>query len=327
MIHLSTFDLICVVGYLALTYVGGPLAALALLLLVVAASRRITALRWTGWGLLAFVGGLALCATPVLQEAWSGHTREQAFARATHTLSSPQTFGGTAFPAGSTVHVNEESGRPEFGAVPVPTVIDGLMLIGDFRLEREHLRDADTIAEGTLAAPAVIQGIPCGRGALVAQDEITRCVLDQGYDFDGHVLARGQVVEIYRSPLDEPAQLRRGTLARSELLYDVSWPAGSIIGGGIALPPDRMGHGPGPDGSIEFCVPKGFELHAPWAVLHGLMSLTVQGDRLLVSQVCSILPEGSVDLDAYAQVGAARYGSGERPTRDAAWTWSDPVQQ
>lgn len=325
MIPISLLDVIPILGYLALIYAGGPLAALALLLLAVPACRRVTALRWIGCGLLACVGGLALCAMPMLQEIWSEHAGKRAFERATHTLTVPQTFAGVAFPAGSIVHVNEASGRPEFGTVPVPTLIAGLMLSGNFRLEREYLRDADTIAEGTLAVPTVIHGIPCGRGILVAQDEVTRCILDRDYDFTGHLLAGGQGIEIYRSPLDEPAQLRWGTLARPELLFDVTWPAGSVIGGGITLPPERMAHGFGADGSLQACLPKGLELHAPWAVLHGLMGLTIQGDRLLVSQVCSILPGEPVDLEAYAEVGAAHYGSGERTTRDAAWVWSDPV--
>ena len=324
MLNFIVGDLIAFAAYMALLYAGAPLAVLATGLLLVPACRRITLLRWTAWGLLALVGLLCVCAVPMLSEVWSEHEQHVTFARDTHHLTAPQVLSGISFPAGSTVHVNSTNGHVEFGSVPAPTAVAGLMLVGDFRLER---RDTDdyTIEFGTLAVPTVIHGIPCSRGALIAQEDSTRCVLDRDFDFAGHMMARGTGIEIYRSPLHEPAALRWGTLAQRELLYDVVWPAGTVIGGGISLSPGNMAHGDGPQGTLQMCKAKSNTLPLAGAVLHGIMAMAIDGGRRLLSQVCSILPAEQVDLDAYVQVGPARYASGERATRDAAWSWHNPV--
>ena len=324
MLNFSVADLIAFFAYMGLLHAGAPLAVLATGLLLVAACRRITPLRWTAWGLLALVGLLCICAAPMLSEVWSEHEQQATFARDTHDLTAPQVLSGISFPAGSTVHVNSSNGHVEFGSVSVLTAIAGLMLIGDFRLERRDMDDY-TITSGTLAVPTVVHGIPCSRGALIAQANTTRCILDRDFDFAGHMMARGAGIEIYRSPLDEPAVLQWGTLAQPELLYDVVWPAGTVIGGGISLSPGRMAHGDGPQGILEMCVAKGTALPLAGAVLHGMMAMAIDGGRRLLSRVCSILPTEPVDLDGYVQVGTARYGSGERATRDAAWSWDDPV--
>ncbi len=325
MVPFTLTDLIAMFGYAALLFAGAPALVLALVLLLVPACRRITSLRRTGWGLLVLVGISAICATPMLASLWADHEQRVTFANDTHHVTAPQILDGMTFPPGSTVHVNSYIGHVEFGNVPVPTLIAGLMLVGDFTLKKEYLRQANTIEAGKLAVPTMIHGIPCGRGALVAQDETTRCILDRDFDFDGFLLARGQGVEVYRSPLNEPAVLQWGTLARPELLYDVTWPAGTVIGGRIALSPARMAHGDGPQGLLEMCIAKGTSLPLAGAVLHGMMAMTIDGGRRLVSQVCSILPDEPVDLDGNVQVGAARYGSGERATRNAAWRWDSPV--
>ena len=222
-LNFTVANLVAFFAYTALLYAGAPLAVLAKGLLLVPAVRRITLLCWTAWGLLALVGLLCVYAVPMLSEAWSEHEQQATFARDTHQLTAPQVLSGISFPAGSTVHVNSTNGHVEFGSVPVPTAVAGLMLVGDFRLEH---RDTDdyTIESGMLAVPTVILGIPCSRGALIVQEDSTSCVLDRDFDFAGHMMARGTDIEIYRSPLHEPALLGWGTLAQWELLYDVAWP-------------------------------------------------------------------------------------------------------
>ena len=212
MLNFTVADLVAFFAYMALLYAGAPLAVLATGLLLVPACRRITLLRWTAWGLLALIGLLCVCAVPMLSEAWSEHEQQATFARDTHHLTAPQVLSGISFPARSTVHVNSSNGHVEFGSVPVPTAIAGLMLVGDFRLERRDMDDY-TITFGTLAVPTVVHGIPCSRGALIAQENTTRCILDRDFDFAGHMIARGAGIEIYRSPLDEPAVLQWGTRA------------------------------------------------------------------------------------------------------------------
>ena len=86
-----------------------------------------------------------------------------------------------------------------------------------------------------------------------------------------------------------------------------------------------MAHGDGPQGTLQMCNAESNTLPLAGAVLHGMMAMTIDGGRRLLSQVCSILPAEQVDLDAYVQVGTARYALNERATRDAAWSWDNPV--
>ena len=202
MITLSVTDVIAFLGYLALLYAGAPLAILASILLLVPACRRITLLRRLGWGVLTLVGLLAVSAVPMLSEIWSEHEQKLAYDRNTHHLKAPQLLSGIVFPAGSMVHVSNYNDDVEFGFVPVPTPIAGLTLIGDFRLERADSSGPYSIVAGSLAVPTPIHGIPCGTGPLLAKDETTRCILDRDYDFNGHLMAHGQGIEIYRSPAE-----------------------------------------------------------------------------------------------------------------------------
>lgn len=325
MIRFTIWDVVGILGYEALLYAGGPLFAVAVLLLAVPRLRRSTAWRRFAYGLLALFGLLVLSAAPMLQEAWKEHSDKVSFDAATHHLTAPQVIGGIAFPAGSTVHV-DDNGRARFGSLPTPATIDGLLLIGDFRLEPEYGDDPPSVAAGTLAGPADIHGIPCGPGKLVSQPDTTRCVLARDYDFSGHSLAQGQSLEIYRSPLHDLSRLTFGTLARPELLFDVLWPAGTVMGG-IDAPPDRMAHGLGPENqSVQFCIPSGLAVTIAAATLHGFLAYDVQADRRLVSPVCNILPDEPVGDDGYAQVAAARYVWGDRPTADAPWQWTEPFE-
>jgi hypothetical protein len=325
MITITVWDVVAFFGYEALLYAGGPLVAIAICLLAVPSLRHNTVSRRIAYGLMVLVGLLVLCAVPMLQEGWKEHEEKVAFNAATHHLTAPQVFGGIAFPAGSTVHVGDD-GRVQFGNLPIPTTVDDLPLTGDFRLEAEYGDDPPGVAEGTLAGPADIHGIPCGPGALVSQPDTTRCVLARDYTFAGHILAKGQLLEVYRSPLNDPPKLTFGTLARPELLFDVLWPAGTIIGG-IDTPPDRMAHGIGADYQvITFCVPSDLTVEIPGATLHGFLAYDVQRDRRMVSPVCNILPGERVGDDGYAQVGTTRYTWGDRPTADAPWQWTQPME-
>ncbi len=324
MMSFTLWDVISGLAYFALLYAGGPLLVAAILLLTFKTTRRQALSRRLAYTCLALAGLFLICAWPILRMFWRDHERQVAFDAATHHLASPQVFGGVSFPAGSTVHVRED-GRPEFGSLVSPARVDGLVLIGDFRLAAN---DDDTleVMEGTLAQPADIHGIPCGSGAVMSQVETTRCVLGRDYDFAGHLLATGKMLEVYRSPLGEPAMLRFGTLAQPELLYDVLWPAGTIIGS-VDKPPARMAHGPGPDSLlVQVCLPSGLSAPIDGATLHGLLSYDIQEDRRSVSPVCSMLPGEPVGDDGYAQVGTSRFRWGDRPVPGAPWQWSEPIQ-
>jgi hypothetical protein len=325
MIKFTIWDLVTIVGYEALLYAGGPLVMVAVLLLAIPALRRTTIARRSGYGLLALVVLLGLCATPLLYEDWMEHERRVAFDAATHHLTAPQIIDDISFPAGSTVHVGDD-GHVQFGSLPAPTMVNGLPLIGDFTLEADRGDGLSGGANGTLARATDLHGIPCGSGDFISRADTARCTLARDYVFTGHALASGQPLEVYRSPLNEPAKLVFGTLARAELLFDVIWPAGTIMGG-IALPPERLAHGPDPeDGTAQFCLPSGLSVSIEGATLHGFLAYDVLMGRRLVSPVCSILPAERVGDDGYAQVGSERYGWGDRPSADAPWQWTEPLE-
>ena len=321
MIHFTTWDIAVFLAGFAFIYVGLPLLVLVAVLLAIPASRRHTGWRRLAYGILAFDAILFLIGLPVIAIPVRDYVRHREFEARTHHLSAPATYGGIAFPGGSTVHLADD-GTPEFGSLPVPTPVLGLVLVGDFRLGADYGVDPIGVKECTLAVPADIQGIPCGPGAIKAQKQTTRCVLARDWLFAGHMLAAGHALEIYRSPLDEPPRLTFGTLARPELLYGVRWPAGTLLGG-TDQPPERMVHGPA-SGTVELCLPSGLAATIPGAVLHGFLSYHVAEGRRRVSPVCSILPNGYVGDDGFAQVGPDRYDWGDRPDATSAWHWTTP---
>ena len=203
----------------------------------------------------------------------------------------------------------------------------GLVLENEFQLGAEYGTDPMGVLDATLAEPVAIHGIPCGPGPLKSQRDTTRCTLARDWVFAGHVLAAGTALEVYRSPLDEPPKLTFGSLARPELLYDVTWPPGTIMGG-VSQTPAQMAHGLEPDGGyIQFCLPPGAMAAIPGATLHGFLAYGVhEGGRRLVSPVCSILPEARVGDDGYAQVGPDRYSWGERPDAREPLAMDDAVR-
>lgn len=329
MISITIWDIAVFAAFYALLYAGPVLLGAAVLLLAIPAARRLAATRRTAYGMLAVLMLLALGASPFLASLLGDARRARAFQARTHHLAAPQTFDDTMFPAGSTVHVSE-TGTPEFGSLPVPTPVLGLPLVGDFALDVDYSADRGShpvgVTSGTLAGPADIGGIPCGPGPLAWRDGSTRCTLAHDHVFAGHVLAAGQPLEVFRSSADQPYVLQFGALARPELLYDVLWPAGTILGP-VSEPSGRMAHGPGPDSLlVRFCVPSGATADIGGAVLHGFAAFGVLGHRRSVAPICTVMPNSPVSHDGYAQVGALRFTWGERPDATSPWTWNTPFE-
>lgn len=305
----------------ALVYAGPVLLALAVLLLALPASRRQAWLRRTAYVLLALDLCLLVLASPVLALIWDDYTQKREFEALTHHLTAPQIFAGTTFPAGSTVHVSKE-GVPEYGILPDPTPVGGLVLIGRFRLHGNDGTGAPlAVAQGMLAAPATIHDIPCGPGAVELGERATTCVLAREWEFAGHALAAEQLVDVWHSPPQETPLLYLGTLARSELLYDVQWPAGTVVSG-VTESPERMEHKPGPGShGVEFCLRPGSTATIPGAVLHGSMTYVVDGNQRIVWPACSSRPGTQSSYDGYAEVGPDRHAWGKRPDARSPWRW------
>lgn len=323
--HITLGEIVVFAAALALVYAGPVILAAALLLLAVPGLRRRTGPRRTAYGLLGTLAVLFAAALPVVLSELGSARRQRAYDARTRTLAAAEVLGGIAFPAGSTVHVSE-AGTPEFGTLPEPTTVLGLPLVDAFTLDVEYTDDGSRpggVSRGTLAGAADIRGIPCGAGPFRQGDGTTRCTLARDHGFAGHHLAAGQPMEVFQASTADPPVLQFGTLARPELLYDIVWPAGTVLGP-VKEPPDRMAHGPGPEGEvIHFCIPSGAAVDIGGATLHGFAAYGVLERKRTVSPFCTILPEGTGQRDGYAQAGPDRFTWGERADAGAPWTWTE----
>ena len=265
----------------------------------------------TAYASLATVAALLAAASPALLDIARQAYRDLRTEAATYHLSAPRTFAGMEFPSGSTVHL-DDNGHPTDGHVPVPTMVAGLPVIGDFVIY-QPTNDPSLTIRATLALPAAIRRIPCGPGPVTSNPRTTRCIPAHEIDFAGHTLAAGRPIVILTPPDDAPARLRLSTLARPELLFDVEWPAGTIIDGslkGIRTPPAAMAHAPSPAESdyVMLCIPPGTAAQLPDATLSGAMQYGVFRDGRSARSGCSGLPweDRITGHDGHAQVGTER---------------------
>ncbi len=306
----------------AMVFVGVPVLVAALAL---RRSPRL-GLRCLAVALLAIdAAGMAALLVAVAHVAtymWQTDQKRRVDQARTFHLATPQVVAGTALPAGSTVHLNED-GSIEHGTVPVPTSIAGLLLVGDFAL-------APFGVGGTLAVPAELDGAPCGAGRVWWREagEVS-CMLERGYSFAGHELAAGTRVETYDNR-PGPRRLQTGTLAQPEWLFDVSWPAGTVLRG-TSTPPEGLAHGPPPDEVVQLCLVPGQAVAIPGATLHGAVTFEARGtERTLYPGCDGSMYDAGHDAggdgrsrDGYAEVGPDRYVRGRKPDEASLWQWGN----
>lgn len=241
----------------------------------------------------------------------------------TYSLSQPRVLAGVLFPAGSTVRLNED-GTIERGTVPVPTVVAGLPLIGEF-----GTGDWLQAFQGILAVPVEVEGVPCAAGPVWSlQGASISCILGRGYAYAGHELAPGQPVTVNILTTGE-RRLVGGTLLRPELLFDVPWPAGTVFGStAAAATPEQLAHGPVPPADqIDLCLMSGQTVSIPGATLHGTITYSVKRGQSRVWSGCHLQVAGpmitpSYPDDGYAEVGPDHYLGGSRGT-GPAWRWDN----
>ena len=237
----------------------------------------------------------------------------------TLVLAPSQVVSGVPFPAGTTLHMSED-GSVDRGVVPVPTAIAGLLLVGEFEIGLQGVT-------GTLAEPAEIDGVPC------AADEVYRdkdwghewpahveCILARGTAINDHDVAEGTKVAVSSKPSGE-RQLYIGTLAHAELLFDVTWPAGTVLHA-TAASPQRLAHAPASPGEdVSFCTPEGQDVSVPGVVLHGKVGYDVrENGRALESCDEKDRPD---DHDGYAAAGAEQHTRGSQANTGSPWKWDD----
>lgn len=325
--HLPLWFVAAILAAYALIYAGPVLLSIAVLLLLLPATRRQRGLRRAAYGLVAVDFGLLVVSAPVLPKVLGEYRDQSDFKARTHYLTAPQTLGGITFPPGSTVHL-DKAGNPRSGTLPAPTPVLGLVLAGDFAA----VVGADggmKLLWGTLATPAVVQGVPCSAGPLQAAEDMS-CILMRDHVIAGITFAAGEVVEVY-VPAHGPSLPRLGTLAQSTLLFAVSWPAGTVVdargGDGTGRPAELPPDGPGPKAGsfVKFNLPAGHTAALPGVVLHGPLNFTVIGDGRATAASYSVLPHQGDGRTGYVQVGGDRYARGERPGAGQSWKWDAPL--
>lgn len=308
-------------AFLALLFIGLPALVVALIL---KASPR-PALRRLARVLLAadattFAVMIGAGAGPLLSNLWQGYGTY----RRTYHLTDPRVLAGVSFPASSTVYLNED-GSIARGTLPVPAVIAGLPLVGEFGTE-----GWGPAYKGTLAAPFEVEGVPCKAGQVWwLPGARVSCVLDRGYTFAGHDLAAGTRITLNILTTGE-RHLEAGTLSHPELLFNVLWPAGSVLGSTSATAtPERLAHGSVPEGErVDLCLMSGETVSIPGATLHGTITYSVKGEQRRVTSGCYPALEGPLmgpryPDDGYVEVGADRYVEGRRQGADLPWRWDD----
>jgi hypothetical protein len=314
-IHISPLVIVAYLMAQAALYAGLPTLVIAGLIL---ASRRRRAHRGWRWSAFMLIGLVAVCAVPLVLYFGQKAADSMRLEARTFRPDRPTLIDGMLFPPGSMVVRQDDGGRVSYGSVPVATIIVGVPLIGAFRLGGAD--GETTVEDGTLARNALIRDIPCGPGKVVSRPETTNCVLSRDFHFIGHDLAGGSEIEVYRSPLDEPVSLARGTLGRPETLFDTVWPAGTLFTGNGNDAAERIAHYPGPQTTgFMLCVPLGATATLGAAELHGPMGVNLNGDRILVWSFCEDAP--GAEPPGYAMVGGARFSEGVRESVADAWVW------
>ena len=306
-------------GCAALLVVGLPLLVFAIVLLRRPPGRR-PVLRRLSAGVLLTVDAAMLVVT--LAAFFAPRLCENillAYVRYSETyhLSAPRVLAGVHFPAGSTVFMDGDD--IDHGTLPVPTVIAGVPLVGEFVANHE------AVALGTLASPAEVAGVPCGAGDVsFSTDGSVSCLLGRSFAFAGHGLAVGQRIGI-NVIAGFGRWLDVGTLAGPERLLDVTWPAGSVLSG-IQDEAARPQGSPGlPNLRVAICLMPNQTVPMDGATLHGAMTYVVQREKSWLTPGCNTMNyvNKSVLREGYIEVGTDRFAQGERPNGDAHWHWSN----
>ena len=146
------------------------------------------------------------------------------------------------------------------------------------------------------------------------------CTLARGTAVNGHDIAEGTEVKFSTRSSGE-RQLYTGTLARTELLLDIIWPAGTILHG-TAASAEQLAHAPASPGEeVSFCPPEGQDVPVPGLVLHGKVGYEVRETGRML-QYCDE-HDRPIGHDGYATVGAVRHSRGSQAKADAPWEWDD----
>ena len=281
--------------FLATLYSCIPAFLLACILLFVPALRRNLITRSLGI-LCAIVAAITPVSGLIVFVQFGTTLASQSLGKSqrTHRLSSPQTFAGILFPAGSTVVLQKD--HPNFidtASVPAPTLVHGLLLRGTFSMpgptpgamSHDMPNDSTGSLSGTLAQPATIAGVPCAAAPININDTFTSCMLAHSVELHGFSLASGTFVQTRLQPSGE-FMLEQASLAVPTPLFGAVYPAGTIFTPD-ELTATRAAHLPYPETGVKVvCLPPGGQVTLGGAVLTGPVTLRYSSDNAQVGSSC-----------------------------------------
>jgi hypothetical protein len=180
-------------------------------------------------------------------------------------LAGPATMDGIVFPAGTKLQL-DEYGHIQSGILPDAALIQNLHLTGPFKVEY-GLYTRARIWAGVLARAADIEGVPCAAGPFEQPDEVSpqilKCRLDRDFDFLGYPLAAGSQIEL--APSRSPTRLQHGVLRSPLILFDINWPARTVID----VEDDDAAALRHPGRSARLCLPQGSVVTIAGIEVHG----------------------------------------------------------
>lgn len=287
-------------AYLMYCILVAPVLLLALVVLLLFGLKREVRQRG-GWRVtIAIVGIAFLPALPaVLSLAsmkWKDMQGDRKIAQYTFHPTTPTAYAGTLFPGGSTLVLDTYPPHQlESGSVPSATTVLELPLVDDFKVSQRAPESGGGfyISEGTLAAPARVQGVPCGPG-MVNQKAVSVsagaknlfCILAEDYPLIGLIFRKGTLLSINIDPHYASfslASIVEGTLARPAILSGIKVPAGTVVNG------DWQG-GDGetvvnterPFGDIDLKLPDATDIALNGARIKGLCNLEIDEKWIFV---------------------------------------------
>ena len=245
---------------------------------------RVTAYVCVAWLVVAAGVNLSVM-IPSIRSQRSLDQYRDAHAR---QLSQPETIDGNQYPAGTTLHLREDNHSVNSGTLPVPALINGLPITGEFELpEDEGSVDGGRIHNkitGTLTEPRVLNKIPCAPGAFAFSSVEIACTLAQPISMHGFPMAGGtRFALLHEAGQDHITQL---SLASPALIFDSTYPAGTILRPMSRTASDIQHIAQGTSGLVDVCMPAGSQLPLGEARLSGPVDLLYNLDRIEVVIGC-----------------------------------------
>ena len=313
---------------IALNYLSPVALILAIVFLAVARLRVRKGFRTTAYVCIAWlVAAAGVNLSVLIPSIRSQRTQDQYRDAHTRQVTQPLTIDGNQYPVGTTLHLRDDDHSVDSGTLPVPTLVNGLPITGDFELPADEgsidggqIRNKIT---GTLTQPRVLDKIPCAPGTFAFSTVEIACTLAQPITLHGFAIAAGtRFALLHEAGEDHITQL---SLASPALIFDSMYPAGSILRpmGRTASEIEHLAQGT--SGLVDVCLPDGGKLTLGGANLPGPVDVAYSPDRIEVVVGCpSFSPRSEDRPDGTFELHGKHFYSGTYTLATQQWSELEP---